>query len=75
MAFFYPLLNSWVLTSQSSLTRKKTGAKPDTCANNLHHVKFPLTFKTEIENEFAAKLSRPSRRIFLDSGRDEIFPR
>jgi len=44
MAFFYPLLNSWVLTAFEPGASALIGTCADTCQNNLSHVEFPLTF-------------------------------
>jgi hypothetical protein len=47
MAFFYPSLNSWVLSARHFPIWTKMGTSTDTCQKDLCHVEFRLTFQTD----------------------------
>jgi hypothetical protein len=69
MAFFYPALNSWVLSSSKGAA-KMASTSADNCQKQLCHVEFPLRFQTEgCSTCFVVKLSRRSAWPYLNRGR------
>ena len=58
MAFFYPVLNSWVSFILQGF-RNMASTSADNWQKHLCHVEFPLTFQTEAcRTCFVVKLSR-----------------